>query len=107
MDIEPLALVKLDYDAGDPIPFYMDLFSRLRRAGHTVQGWKVRRSPGGEGWHMKLVIDPPAETPTGLVALQALCGSDPHREASNLLRARALDDMPDDLRTRWNVLYKA
>ncbi len=43
----------------------------------------------------------PAET----VALQLLLGSDPKREALNLMRAHNLGDAPDFWRDRWNVLY--
>jgi len=42
------------------------------------------------------------------VALQLLCGSDPHREAYNLNRARQVDagTVSPYWRARWNVFYK-
>lgn len=44
-------------------------------------------------------------TPAETVALQLLLGSDPKREAMNLMRAHSLGDAPDFWRDRWNVLY--
>jgi hypothetical protein len=44
-------------------------------------------------------------TPAETVALQLLLGSDPKREALNLMRAHNLGDAPDFWRDRWNVLY--
>ncbi len=57
------------------------------------------------GEEVVLVADP--ETDMEMVALQAICGSDPYREASNVLRVRQLDKVPEFWRRRWNVLYAA
>lgn len=43
--------------------------------------------------------------PLEVVCLQLLLGSDPKREAFNLLRAHNLGDAPAFWRDRWNVLY--
>lgn len=44
-------------------------------------------------------------TPTEIVCLQILLGSDFKREAFNLLRAHNLGDAPAFWQDRWNVLY--
>ena len=44
-------------------------------------------------------------TPAETVCLQLLLGSDPKREAFNLLRAHTLGDAPAFWQDRWNVLY--
>lgn len=61
-------------------------------------------------WEDKCHCDPLFEcqhnpTPSEVVALQVLLGSDPQREAFNLQRAHVLGDAPEFWRDRWNVLY--
>lgn len=97
--------LKIDYDAGRPRPSDAELAALLARAGYSI----VRRveyvSGGGEGRHLILSLDPEPATPMEIVALQAVCGSDPFREACNVQRARRLPDVDPFFRERWNVLY--
>lgn len=92
----------VDYD-GAPPPDRV-LAGRLRAAGvHPVAcGWS--RSASGRGWHLVVEL----REPLGLVeciALQAILGSDPFREAFTLARARS------GPRGRWraesNILFDA
>ena len=68
--------------------------------------------PTARGCHVLIVaqwsreIDPSVDlTPPEIVCLQLLLGSDPRREAFNLMRAHTLGDAPEFWRDRWNVLY--
>lgn len=99
--------VKLDYD-GKPLPMD-ELRFRLRLAGYTIRRWTTRRSPGGKGWHREVWLDPEPDTPAIIVALQAVLGSDPRREACNIQRIRSLPNMDPfwQEEDRWNVLYEA
>lgn len=62
----------------------------------------IRRT--AHGWHLLVRIGGTMQ-PAAIVAAQAILGSDPHREAFNLMRVRALRRVPRYWRTRWNVLY--
>jgi hypothetical protein len=79
----------------DPIPSPMRthdvIAARLKRAGYAVTGWSFE--PSTNGWHAKVELDPPPTSPLEVVALQAVCGSDPSREACNVQRARELEGM--------------
>ncbi len=98
-------VVKLDIDAGKERPTLGVMLARLRRAGYTIRWMWERRSPGGKGWHIALKLKPCPKSAQEVVALQALLGSDPMREASNLRRANQWDRVPPFMRDRWNVLY--
>ncbi|MEE8177717.1 MAG: hypothetical protein V3T65_06960 [Acidobacteriota bacterium] len=97
--------LKLDYDGEDALSDGQ-IETRLARAGFTVSKIERRRSPSGHGWHKVVKVNPNPESPMEIVALQAILGSDPYREASNVQRARNLADVPKWWRERWNVLYK-
>jgi hypothetical protein len=56
------------------------------------------------GWHLLVRVSGTMH-PAAIVAAQTILGSDPHREAFNLMRVRNLRRVPTEWRTRWNVLY--
>lgn len=79
---------------------------RIERAGYSI--YKVvasRQSPSKKGWHVILDIMPRPKSPYEVVALQAICGSDPYREAMQMNRARNFFRAPLWMRDSWNVLY--
>ena len=83
-----------------------DIQRLLSRAGYVPVWMSECRSPGGNGWHIVLELDPEPRTAEEVVALQAILGSDVNREACNLHRARVLWRVPKWARSWWNVLYK-
>ena len=99
------AVLKLDIDAGQPLPTHRVIDHRLARAGYERIVCTYRRSPGGCGWHIELRVDPQPQSPFEVVALQAILGSDPLRESCNLVRAHAFATASPFWRDRWNVLY--
>lgn len=80
----------------------------LRRAGYRPLWLRQERSGSGKGWHLIVETKPEIKTPMEVVALQAILGSDPWREACNVQRVRNLDRVPRAWRERdrWNVLYE-
>jgi hypothetical protein len=77
--------------------------ARLRRAGYELTHWTLARSTNG--YHGRAWLTPEPGTPMETVALQAVAGSDPLREACNVQRVRSLDAADEFWRDRWNVLY--
>lgn len=77
----------------------------LARAGYLLVKRTVLASRSRKGRHVYLVIEPPCANAVEMVALQAVLGSDPYREACNTARARILDQVPEFWRHRWNVFY--
>ncbi len=63
----------------------------LARAGVKAVAMQQRRSPGGKGWHVEIVVEPAPRTCMEVAALQAVLGSDVKREACNVNRARMVD----------------
>jgi hypothetical protein len=57
------------------------------------------------GWHCIVWLRGRNLSPLATVALQAMCGSDPKREAFNFRRVRRLRLVSPWWRERWNVLY--
>lgn len=102
----PQWTLKIDVD-GKRRPSLRVLVARLARAGVRVSALVERPSPSGRGWHRWLNVQEKL-TPTEIVALQAICGSDVLREAYCFQRARAVQAQAVRFwwRTRWNVLYK-
>lgn len=100
------AVVKLDIDDKEH-PDVDAIDKMLRRAGYERRYTVVRRSPGGKGWHVLLDVEPRPRTAMEVVALQAMLGSDPWREAMQIARARALPKCPGFMRDAWNVLYES
>lgn len=103
---DPTAL-KVDVDTMRR-PSCAALAEMLRKANRMLLWVVERRSPSGRGWHRWVGVWPRPQTAVETVALQLLCGSDPHREAYNLNRARAVDagEVSPYWRARWNVFYK-
>lgn len=99
-----LAILKLDVDRMRK-PSASKFAYLLSRAGHSLLSVAYRRSPGGKGWHVWLEVEPRPRSMVEVIALQAILGSDPMREAVTLMRARGLRRTP---RWAWewaNVLY--
>jgi hypothetical protein len=99
------AEVKLDIDSTMVRPTVDEMVRRLDRAGYRIVRMWERRSPGGKGWHIGLTLDPTPRTAVEVVALQAILGSDPYREAVTLARARIYASTPKFARSWYNVLY--
>jgi hypothetical protein len=101
-----LAVLKLDIDR-QRRPSLAHMAQLLNRAGYGLLDYEIHRSPGGRGWHCYLWVDPLPRTPMEVIALQAVLGSDPQREACNLLRARKMWRTPGFARSWFNVLYRS
>jgi hypothetical protein len=97
-----LAEIKLDYDR-KTVP-WKKIAAVLRRAGYRMIVFEWRQTKNG--WHVWLTLDPAPRTAMEVIALQAMLGSDPMREACNLRRARKLWRTPAFARSWWNVLYR-
>ena len=67
---------------------------RTRRGWHLIVQWQQKRNGRWRAADLK-----PAEA----VAIQAILGSDPKREALNLMRT--MSDYDAAGRRRWNILY--
>lgn len=100
-------LLKLDIDKGVAFPTNRKIDRRLAAAGYRRESITRKRSPSGTGWHIRIVVSPAPRCCVEVVALQSILGSDPAREAHNLLRAKACDyqGISDYWRDRFNVLY--
>jgi len=95
-------ILKVDWD-DKTCPSISRMGRLLRRAGYRLVACGVRRSPSGTGWHLWLVTTPKPKSLVEVVALQAIVGSDPWREAMTLYRAkRAVTPL---MRKMVNVLY--
>jgi hypothetical protein len=75
---------------------------RLAVCGLSIVSLHIRRSPSGTGYHVQIIV-------RGIlsrfqrIAIQAICESDPTREANNFRRAfLARREWQED----WNILYK-
>lgn len=99
-------MLKIDVDEGAAFPNNRRIDHLLARAGYRRKTVVRRRSPSGKGWHVLLSVTPAPASPLEVVALQAILGSDPLREACNLHRANLLQQVPPFWQDRWNVLYK-
>jgi len=84
----PLAILRIDVDADARLLTLSELHGRLRRAGKRALWLLQERSRSLRGWHVTVRVSPPCCSLAELVALQAICGSDPYREANNLLRVQ-------------------
>lgn len=99
--------LRIDLD-GRRLPLRV-MIERLARAHRRIIALGERRSPSGRGWHQWIYVRPAPRSACEIVALQLLLGSDPLREAYNLVRALAVDAGRVSKywrhRDRWNVLY--
>jgi hypothetical protein len=102
-----VALLKVDVDSHRKLSL-KELANRLRKSNRVLSWVVEQRSPSGRGWHRWIEVWPPPATAVETVALQLLCGSDPHREAYNLNRAKQVDAgaVSPYWRARWNVFYR-
>lgn len=100
------AILKLDFDTAKE-PDLGVLVQRLARAGYIPIDTVLRRSPSGKGWHVLMEVEPRPRTAMEVVALQAVLGSDPWREAMQIARANAFNRCPAFMRDAWNVLYQS
>ena len=100
--------LRVDVDGQEGLTL-AEILTRLTRAGHRVIRMAERRSPSGKGKHLWLWLSPKPKSAVEVVALQLLVGSDPHREAFYLPRARAVDGgkVSKFWKDRWNVLYRS
>lgn len=99
-------VLKLDYDRHADVPRLTRVCGLLRRAGYRPVWWHETISPSGRGRHVTIRLSPCPSCPMEVVALQAVLGSDPFREACNTMRVRALPRISRFWRQRWNVLYR-
>lgn len=85
-------------------PRFLSIFTLLRMCGLHVQYMRDDRTR--KGWHRIIQIRERL-SPSELVALQALCGSDRRREGLNLMRVLRSRErgMSDFEGARWNILY--
>lgn len=99
--------LRIDLD-GRRLPLRV-LMERLARANRRIVALGERQSPSGRGWHQWIHVRPAPRSAQEIVMLQLLLGSDPLREAYNMVRARAVDERKVSrywrVRDRWNVLY--
>lgn len=100
-------LLRVDLDDCERPPHVARWAWLMRRAGFRIVWLSQERSPGGKGWHCELALDPEPQAAIEVVALQAVLGSDPAREACNIHRAFMVDSkqVSPRWRKRWNVLY--
>lgn len=98
------ATIKVDWDDSTE-PDLGVMFAKLQRAGYMAVDVTLRPSPSGNGWHVLIDVEPCLTHPMEVVALQAILGSDPWREAMQMNRARAYRKAPAWMRKDWNVLY--
>lgn len=97
-----MTLLYLDFDGRLPA----QLLDRITACA-KLWGWPleaVRMDRTARGWHVVIGVNKRV-APYYIVAAQAILGSDPHREAFNLMRVQGLADRPAYWRRRWNVLY--
>lgn len=98
------ALLKLDIDRTRK-PDLDRMAALLARAGYETADINFRRSPSGKGWHVILEIEPRPRTPMEVIALEAILGADPFRQAMQINRGKAMLKAPGWMRDAWNVLY--
>jgi hypothetical protein len=99
--------LKVDVDHQRKLSFNA-LADRLKKCNRRLAWVVERRSPSGRGWHRWIGVWPRPQTAVETVALQLLCGSDPHREAYLLNRALKVDsrEVSHFWSARWNTFYK-
>ncbi len=104
--LEGHAVLKIDYDRPEDVVPVDEIEARLARAGYRPVRLERRISPSERGQHLVITIAPAPRSNYAVVALQAILGSDPYREACNVQRVRGLPQASKFWRARWNVLYR-
>lgn len=101
-----MTLLYLDFDHAVPRTLAGQLGAWVAPLWRRRVLWR-RYDRTRHGWHVVIALSGTI-TPLECVAMQAVLGSDPRREAYNVVRARAVarGDVPAFWRTRWNVLYR-
>lgn len=102
--MRPPTLLYLDFDGHLP----SDLMERIT-AKCALWRWPleaVRIDRTRRGWHVIIGIRKRIAA-LSMVAAQAILGSDPNREAFNLVRVRRLPMLPARAKCQWNVLYSS
>lgn len=98
--------IHMDYDNPSTPPTIPALYSVLRVLGIGVSS--VCYSCTRRGWHVTASLIERLNKPE-LVALQSILGSDPMREALNLMRCIQMrlhrKALPIFWQQRWNILY--
>lgn len=110
--IDPDEIEKAVFNLANMVQMNLELraIHPTKRGHHVIVNaeWKALPSAGERTRLAHAVIPLKALyelSPVETVAMQLLLGSDPKREAFNLLRAHNLGDAPAFWRDRWNVLY--
>jgi hypothetical protein len=97
--------ILVDYD-DEPVADFWDRLACVTRALHArVEYVSVERSTNG-GYHYTVSMRVHKLPLPAIVAIQAILGSDPYREAHNLRRALCADSVDPDVRHLWNVLFE-
>jgi hypothetical protein len=93
----------LDFDRIS-VPLLQPIFAVCHIVGVRPMWIESRRT--ARGWHIRIMFRDRFE-PAELVAFQAACGSDPRREALNLMRVLCIRRCGASpfWRKRWNLLY--
>lgn len=97
-----MTLLYLDFDGAVPKGL-------IDRVTWMCKLWRwpiiaVRFDKTRHGWHVIIGVRKKLAPPL-IVAAQAVLGSDPKREAFNIMRVQNLDALSPYWRERWNVLY--
>lgn len=95
-------LINLDFDRDPPRDLLGAIVWTCKTLRLTLVA--VRYDRTRRGWHVVIGVVEYID-PTVTVAIQAILGSDPHRETYNLVRAQLVPNLPAFWRARWNVLY--
>lgn len=102
-DLPEGTVALMDYDSGS-CPRIMQLNSICRILGIEYSSLMLHRTR--RGWHLAIAISGRFKR-VELIALQAILGSDPMREAMNLARVRQIEAFgaPKYWLQRHNILY--
>jgi hypothetical protein len=82
----------IDLDDVDDLEPFFKRIQRIHRLFKPIAGVYQRRSKGGKGWHIRVVMSTDIDLKDRVV-LHLIAGSDPVRE---LLRLRAIHDKSED-----------
>lgn len=96
--------LKVDYDTPRmPARLVGRIGHCTAAAGLRVEWWSLYRTV--KGWHLEVECVGRLQ-PFGIVAVQAMLGSDWKREAFNIGRVRGLRTANPAARDGWNVLFR-
>lgn len=96
--------LKVDYDTPRvPARLAARIGHCTAAAGLRVEWWSLYRT--ARGWHLEVECRGRLQ-PFGVVALQAMLGSDWRREAFNVGRVRGLRHANPAAHSGWNILFR-